>query len=195
MSQLPSGRWIAAAAMVIFMALALISHAFAVISERHTRQGQIQEEIRDILTTEEAREEFEEANDQDQDDGLRIPGTDIVIGLGEDLSYDEFVERTSDQLSEALYEGGPDEADELLRTLSVDEPGDSPLDFFAEPENDGLFDDVFGEGADDPLAFFEADEGFLGQEIAEVIDEAGDDEFATLDAHEAVTRLRLTFII
>jgi hypothetical protein len=179
--------------MCVFMALTLATHAFAVASDRDAGEGRLREEIRDVLTTDEAREDYAET--QEEDEGFRIPGTDIQIGLDDDLSYDEFVEETSDRLSEALYEGGPDEADELLRTLAVEEPGDSPLNFFAEPEDQGLLDDLLGGDEGDPLAFFAADSSPLSDEFAQVFEEAGDDEVGTLDAHEAITRLRLTLAI
>jgi hypothetical protein len=192
-NQLPSARWIAAAAMCVFMALALVAHAFAVASDRDAGEGRIRDEIEEILTTDEARQDFEETSQEDS--GFRIPGTDIRIGVDTDVTYDEFVERTSDGLSEALYEGGPDEADELLRTLEVEEPGDSALDFFAEPEDPGFLDEVFNGGDSDPLAFFSSDGPPLEEELAQVLDEAGDDDIATLDAHQAITRLRLTFVV
>lgn len=178
--------------MCVFMALALISHAFAVASDRDAGQGRIRDEITDVLTTDEAREDFAEASEEEE--GFRIPGTDIQIDLGSDLTYEEFVEQTGESLSEALYEGGPDEADELLRSLEVEEPGDSPLNFFAEPEDPGLLDELLGDD-EDQLAFFAADESPLSDEFAQVLDEVGDDEVGSLDAHQAITRLRLTFAI
>lgn len=179
--------------MCVFMALALVAHGFATISGRDSGEGLLKGEIEEILTTDEARRDYE---DLQEEGGFQIPGTDIRIGGGAtDQSFDEFVENTSSRLSEVLYEGGPDEADELLQALNVERAGDSPLNFFQQVEDDdGLLDIFFEDDERDPLAFFASDEAPLEDEFSEIFDRAGDDDgLGTLDAHEAVNRLRWTF--
>jgi hypothetical protein len=83
-----------------------------------------------------------------------------------------------------------------LAELNVEQGGDSPLNFFAEPEDQGFIEDLLEDDEDAALAFFDSDQAPLEDEFTEIFADVGnDDGLATLDAHEVVTRIRLTFLL